>query len=402
VASEEFTNVFALLKSGREGVQFERTFRAISFLLHEWYEYQSRDRSKLIGSVESQGHHHRNREMRSIPFDKLVTLWARLWNNAYALHDVLQLESQNAAALNGYVTFPCPMTEVAGKHGPGRAIFDGVHAPEFIISVLHKLQEDDIIHYFSIPPPRDADDTTPRGSAPPTHPETTIRPALPITDRRAYLDRFTTREVDLLVDLANAIKRLDTSEIRALGTHENRDKTVAAIKFEFRALKKRGILESIRSAIAINAPFAAPAQDWLEYAEEAHSKAHSNRDAYESAWGTVDAELSDDEAKSVFRFTQATSSEIWDAPKIKALCLLASKSLAVARYFRLVSEGLEGGDRKLDDRLQTASAECQEFGISLPESVDELFSPHGTLLPQSGGLLANVLERTFQEMMKNS
>jgi hypothetical protein len=397
VDSDNSINIFGLLRDGREGVQFEHIFRVLSFVVNQWYEYQGTRREDDVEPID---------KLRSIPFDKLVTLVTRLWDRLYAQRDRMEPDSLGSdikLSLDGDgLTFPCPMHEMPGKHGPGRAIYDGQRKPEYVISVLYRLQEDDIVHYFTITPPMETIEGIGQRLAGPTHPHTTITPAVQITNKRRFLERFTPREVEIITDLSSGIKKLNPSEIRALGTHHSREKTCQAIKWEFNALNRLGINKAIRDAIRTSAPFTSHAQQWLEYADEACSKSRENRGVYENAWTTFNVELSDPGLKEIFETTQAPGSAIWESPDVQRLWSVASRCRALARYFLAVSLGLAGNPHNVAEALEQASNACGNLGISaLPSSTSEVFSSDGRICAGVQKLLTTRLDEIFKEMLSS-
>jgi hypothetical protein len=394
VASDTSINIFGLLREGREGVQFEHIFRMLSFVVHQWYEYQG---------VRNKDDTEPSDKLRSIPFDKLVTFVTRLWDKLYAQRDMLKLDSLgseiNLSLDTEGLTFPCPMREMPGKHGPGRAIYDGQQKPEYITSVLYRLQQDDIVHYFTITPPMETIDGIGQRLAEPTHPNTTITPAVQITNKRRFFERFTSREVEIITDLSSGVKKLNPSEIRALGTHHSRETTSQAIRWEFKALNRLGTSKKIGDAIRTSTPFTGSAQQWLEYADEACSKSRENRGVYETAWTTVSVELTDRELKEIFGITQALGSAIWEGQEVQRLWLVASKSRVLARYFLAVSMGLAGSSHRTGDALEQAASACVNLGIpALPNSAGDVFSSDGTLPAGVQRLLTTRLDEMFQEM----
>jgi hypothetical protein len=369
-------------------------FRMLSFVVHQWYEYQG---ARNKDDVEPSD------KLRSIPFDKLVTFVTRLWDKLYAQRDMLKLDSLgseiNLSLDTEGLTFPCPMREMSGKHGPGRAIYDGQRKPEYVTSVLYRLQEDDIVHYFTITPPIETIDGAGQRLAEPTHPNTTITPAVQITNKRSFFERFTPREIEIITDLSSGVKKLNPSEIRALGTHHSRETTSQAIRWEFKALNRLGVSKKIGDAIRTSTPFTSSAQQWLEYADEACSKSRENRSVYETAWTTLNVELTDRELKEMFGVTQARGSSIWESPEVERLWSIASKSRAMARYFLAVSMGLAGSSHRTDDALEQAASACGNLGIpALFSSSGDVFSSDGTLPASVQELLTARLDGMFQEM----
>jgi len=331
-------------------------------------------------------------------------LVARLWDALYARKEMLQFGPLgDQVTLNtgaDAVTFPCPLQEMPGKHGPGRAVYDGQTPPRFIVSVLYQLQQEDLLHYFTITPPVEVAETGQRRTALPNHPDTVVGPPVQFGSKKQFVDRFLPREVEVISELELAIRRLNPSEIRALGTHENCPKTIASIKWEFHALGRRlGVLQRLRQSLVEGRPFPAEAQEWIEYAEEAWSKASGNRGAYAAGRDRIVAELSDPEVLSVFQDVQAPAQEIWEDPRVVRLWTVAGRSLGLARYSLTVSAAL-GGGKKTSGPLHEASAYCAEVGIpGLPDSADNLISADGKLLPNARDLIIEWVDRILKEML---
>ena len=387
-------DIFRLLRTGREGVQFERSFRALAFLLGRWYDYADRRKQD-----EGDG----TRQLKSIAFDKLVTLVMRLWDRLYELSPRLQVDSQSSGVTivmdEEGVTFPCPLRELPGKHGPGRAVYNGQSAPDFIVSVLYKLQQDDILHYFSVKPATDGPDRGKSGRVLVTGPETVVLPGVPITNKKEFLARFTPREVELISDLERGLRKMDSSEIRALGTHESLERTIAAIRWEYRALKRLGVQQAIRVAVDKNCQFTDAAQLWVEYSSEARAKASENQSAYASGWAIMNAELSDPELREVFTHTQARAAEIWGGEEMKSHSRVAVESRAYSRYFLSISLGLEGADGRFRYALGKAAKECMDVGIrGLPLAAEDIFVVDRCLRPDLKVILCDRLDQIFNRM----
>jgi hypothetical protein len=332
-------------------------FRAWSFIVHGWCKYDG-DRSKVDGEP--------NDKLRAIQFDKLVCLVAGIWDELFRQATGVADDLGNSA-----ITFPCPLAEMPGKHGRGRAVTYGGKAPMFATSLLYELQQDGTMHLFEITPPKD--DPNNAGNY-----KTFIEPGVPITNRSEFLDGFTEEEKNALYDLENAIKRLGPGEIRALGTHENRAKTVEDIKREFSYTSITiGELLTCKEEL-----FAEITQRIIEYADEACRKSAGNRVDYEKAWKRLDSELVET-VKEAFLRKHRPANEIWDNDEVGKLSNKAKKLLALARYLKALASdrGSSGSRRGLDgDALRAAHADAQAAGYNgLPTTSNHIFEVSGEL-----------------------
>lgn len=360
-------SLFADVRECREGVQFERTFRAICFLLHGWCNY---DRKQKDGDTRPSS------KLNAVPFDKLVVLACRVWDEMFRrsgkalrakLESALIEEDQKRA-----VTFPCPLQEMSGKHGPGRAITDGESPPDYFISVIHQLQEEDILHYFQVTPYVDGKEDRPED------PRTTIEPSLPITDRKEFLNDFMDREMEVLFELENAIKRLDESQVQALGTHENRNKTIRWIEKEFQYLEPKRL--AIIAELQNEDLFLADAQSLLEFANEACRKSAHNRKEYTIGRNLCLKEINDPDLKKCFSDCHSTPEEIWDCDEIKRLSKRAKLARALGEYLVVLGELHENqiershpADRTIE-RFEYVTVELEHCGVKgTPEQISGVF-----------------------------
>ncbi|HKR58257.1 MAG TPA: hypothetical protein VJS64_00885, partial [Pyrinomonadaceae bacterium] len=289
--------LYSDLREKREGVQFERTLRGLSFVLHEWSQYTG-DRKPLYElDVHPQ-------VLTVIQFDKLALFTFRVWNEVYRrqLRSLKPNHLQVPMGGDDAVTFPSPFVELPGKHGRGPARFGGKSKPIYIVDSLYALQNEGI-YYFQITPPTDS----PKD---PKDYRTIVASAERITNPNQFLSGFTSREIEILKELANALKRLGPSEIRALGTHENHHKSVEDIRKEFTDMEphRMAVVEGLQS----NQLFRRSSKEFLEYADEAWRKSIYNRRDYAGAHQIMSTEIGDPELRAAFGGCQSTPERIWD------------------------------------------------------------------------------------------
>jgi hypothetical protein len=78
---------------------------------------------------------------------------SRVWGRLFQIDRPALSGPVEATALisrDDSVTFPFSLREVPGKHGRGLARWDGASQPRYIVEILHKLAEENIVHYFRI------------------------------------------------------------------------------------------------------------------------------------------------------------------------------------------------------------------------------------------------------------
>lgn len=307
------------LRGKREAFQFERILRGLCFILDEWCRYTGA-RKPLYGETDSSS-------LGVIYFDKLALLVFRLWNGIFEQHkpkiwsDAILTE----ADVQRLVTFPSPFIELPGKHGRGPARLADSSPPEYIVGSLYALQQEGI-PYFEI--------TLPDLTASPNDHRSTIRAGLH-SNSSEFLAGFTAREIEVLTDIAHAVRRLGASEIRALGTHENHRKTVEDINKEFRDMEhsRRALIEMLEG----DKPLTRECDNLLEYADEAWRKSFENRRDYEDAFNIMLQELNDVELRTVFSKCQSPKALIWDETDMPVLVKRAGIARAGALYLKGIS-----------------------------------------------------------------
>ncbi len=317
----EELGIVGALRVGREGPGFERVFRALAFVYHGWATFTRKERT----------FEERDGALRAIPFDKFGLFFVRTWGWVFGFYELALKELLDQGPdidASGLVTFSPQMGEVVGRHGRGAGRYNGREAPTYLLEIIYDLQENRVMLYFDVRPPTNAPGN-------PTHPDTTVRPAVEIADAQLFLTGFTAREIVILKDLQNAVRHLNGSQIRALGTHENLDKTLADINWEFNHLVP--LLETTGEDLGSQRCCYGNATKLAVYASEAFRKSRGNRDDYETALELLEREVQDPLLKDLIGRRQARAADIWDSRQIKEIAPLAAELWAVARYVQCVA-----------------------------------------------------------------
>jgi hypothetical protein len=367
-------HLFAGLRSGREGVQFERMLRLLSFLLSGWSGYTGRRPDPDYPSAE----------MLAIPFDKLVAFVARIWDElhrqcALSPKDLL-VSAPSSIADKESITFPCPLVELRGKHGSGRAVVDGgERPPDFVVTLIYKLQSEEL-PYFVVTPPRSRSSEK---TVDPSNPATTVRPGLPIQDPKRFLKGFTEREVEVLRELDRVVRMLTQSELRALGTHSSYAAARDHCEHEFVYLVRRQVVEKLVNAIEDDRDFLTLSLDLQEYSVEVCRKADENRSSYESAFGIVERELTDPRLKQAFLSSQSSSSAIWPSGKLddllrlgRSLRALSDYLIAISHVAKAIGKGKEIPVHLVDALRRSSNAIRKSTSASVPDSAAGVFVPN--------------------------
>jgi len=316
--------LFCDLRVGREGVQFERFFRAVSYLLNAWCSYTKREPS--FDHTDKDG----ILQLRAIAFDKLGMVFHKLWSEMFRQTEETahQVVSNATDAEPSIVTFPSPVQEITGVHGRGTGRFDGTGPPIYLLEILHELQMENTLHYFTITPPKDKPDC-------PTDHRTTVRSEI-VGSPKAFLQSgFTEHEVSILSELGSALKHLSAPQIRALGTHENATKTVADIEKEFRDIEP--FRAELMKALAGGGDIYEPSSKVLFRAEEARRKSMDNRKDYSDARDRMLAEIENPAIKDAFCHVHSAPELIWDGNEVRDLAKKAERVLSLSRYIYAIA-----------------------------------------------------------------
>jgi hypothetical protein len=179
--------------------------------------------------------------------------------------------------------------------------------------------------------------------------------------------------MDLLKELSVILRRLGPAEIRALGTHWDASKTVEDIDREFQYLNK-WVWKDLLARLAEGSGFSDPAEQLLEYADEAWRKASRNRKAYKDGRCIVLQECSDGELNTAFANCQPDDSAIWDNQEVVRQAARARRLLAAAMYVVALahfqvhpkerSVRVQSGHRKLRENWEHGWSELSACGLA--------------------------------------
>jgi len=310
------------LRFGREGVECERSIRALSYIFHCWAHY-GKSRKPLENGKPDGG------ILPIIAFEKLGVLWCRLWEQFWKIRGARDERKASAAFVTDTgknFRFPHPFLVAQAKHGKRLQRHDGLEKPVTLAELLHGLQQDGI-RYFDIHTTGDQTD--------PNHYKTTVHATLPSSAGDQLPDGFSAIESECLKELSRIIKRLGTSQIRALGTHESVSETILDIKFE----TDRIVYWMGQAAINLKdgGSFFESSQEMLEYADEAYRKSLGNRQDYEEAYSIFLSQVDNPLVKEAFENCQAPASAIWDAPEVIHLAEWSRATLAVAKCLTAIA-----------------------------------------------------------------
>ena len=256
---------------------------------------------------------------------------SRIWTKMYKLtcgegvEKPDRLPHQDDAHL---VTFPSPFKEFRGKHGRGLGLNydpDLKYLTQIIYEINNELSKYGI-NLFDIKPPPEAPDN-------PNDPRTIIARAIFITDPKRFLTEagFTAMEVDTLKDLGNSLKRLTSSQVQCLGTHDHLREAIYDIDKEYRDLEphRKTVVKKLRDDQDIHDDL----YKMRGYVEEAWLKSLKNQDDYKNAYIVLSRELRGNIAlNTAFQESQSQPEAIWGTPQVRALASKSQKAWALIRY----------------------------------------------------------------------
>lgn len=343
--------LFSELREGREGVQLERTFRALSFILHGWLTYKGRGKSIYKRDEKSKDS---IKSMPVISFEKLALFCSRIWKTMFQFEEAKKMKDSVT------ITFPFPFQEIPAKHGRRLMRFDAENNPLFITEILYILQKEDIIHYFTVNVPSEDPDN-------PNNYKTTVAHPFPIINRKEFLKNFTPLEIEILEDLENSLRRLNAEQIRALGTHENNKKTISDVKKEFRGMNF--YTPDVINCLNRGECFFNSSYEMMTYADEAWRKSIYNKKDYEDACRLMIIEIKKPNLQKAFRECQWSNERIWgNDQEIDDLAQKAKKAKAFTKFLNTCSYYRN----HTAERTSKKSREARMYSYMWDESLKEL------------------------------
>jgi hypothetical protein len=378
------------------GVQLERLFRGLCYLLHTWRAFGqlkpgNQSPRKLRYGKADDG------DITSIEFDKFINVVCRMWTRLFQVSGLPlldRIDTLSEGELDEIVRFKPPVDEVPGLHGPGEArTSEPGHRAVYVVQMLSDLFRLEDIPYFTFegPMPTERDEVEeeePRAAGGPivlgVEPDAIVKPGLPVKDDAKFWSGFTEREIKFFRDLGNALKHLGPTEIRALGTHKDAASTVAEVERELRWAKKQRVVavaELQRGRLSEGT-----ALRLLTFASEAVKKASTNRVDYRSGCREALKELADVELRQAFEFVQKPEAETWGSDDIPQLVVKAERWLGASKFlFGLAyfqghpkSRESEGMGKAARHQWKEGIRALSSQGVrSLPGSVQEAFEAGG-------------------------
>lgn len=325
--------------AGRAGENVARTIRIIAKVLLDWSMHYAEkkalkslkgsDRIKFAGSDKALSH------LTAIEFDKLTTLFCRIWDR---LHEESKVRFRAAFLLR------------RGFHGAGRAM--KINRKEdkkfgkdqddmrhnhwaYMTEIVEKLKPalSDTRILFSLDKPS-------------WHPKCKVYPALDPSLWDSWLASIesedfdysflTASEVNYVLSISKAISQLEKKEIRALGTHCNAVEAHRDISYNFKAFTDRfneviTYLEQGTNDLKIDYA----AYKMVTIAREVLRKSKDNRKAYETARKKCTAALQGhNDVLNTFSVVHHLSKVIWDDAFISKVGKNAQLLVDFSVYFR--------------------------------------------------------------------
>jgi hypothetical protein len=323
--------LFDAILAGREGAQCERSLRALSYIFHGWAHY--RGPRKLFYGEELTG------ELPIIEFEKLASFWCRIWRRLGLSGSRGKVISAPAVEAPPQVTFPPPFVLERAKHGKRPQRYDISSGPIPLADILYRQQQTEFSkRYFDIRLAKG------RARDDPSDYTTRVHTAIPEGRRTQLLTNFTQVEREFLLQLDEIVRRLGALELRAIGTHENANETLADIELEFQDIQP--LLTNIEGKLDDLNACQPLAQELLEYADEAYRKGVTNRAEYETAYNLFVTDVKDPTLKTAFLQCQAPPAAIWDTDQMKALSARAGRVYPLANFLVSICYfGLHVSDR---------------------------------------------------------
>ena len=335
--------------------RYDRFFRLIEYIVYKWHKYQeSVTSNKLEGEnnlktglvSDAQAKLPQNNFfLRDIPphalpiidFEKLLTFLCRFWDHCYRNDDPKGKNREMQHCFNF-------LQEVPAKHGR-RVAKITTHDEEievddnefefnknfrFVNDILYNLQEEKISKYLEInctgeKKKRKRYEVTDIYTYDAEGSEYYVLPSSPISNSAEHLNGFTDLELKLTETLVNVTKKLSASQIKALGTHENKSKTIKDAKKEFKDIlvpKKRkkygkeniSLLNELVKKFEEQNNYFEYAKDIISYLNEVLNKSKGNKIDYAVAYNSSLNELSATPFLEIFKNIQNDPDEMWNDP----------------------------------------------------------------------------------------
>jgi hypothetical protein len=424
-------SVLKAVRRVSEGLQLERLFRGLSFVLHEWCKFGLR---QDISTRVRKGRHGKpdKGQLTAIEFDKLINVVCRTWTKLFqttGLPLLDQIEKLDEVARNKIVRFKPPVDEFPGLHGPGEARRKKPSGRiVYVVSMLKALAEIEDIPYFtfhprykSVPHRQNAAETSEKTpflletNELPTRDEidfdeitkifgiessTFVTCGLHVTKDPQFWSGFTDREASFLRDMANALKHLGPTELRALGTHKDNASTLEEVYRELKWANEK--IPKIAATLAQGSIELKDAQRFHMSIDEAIRKSGGNRRDYENGYSLVLKELEDEFVRDAFKQAQQAATEVWRDAILPNLAAQAIRMLGLAQYVHGLAYFQKNirqahfqsghlGQLMLKQFTEGLSAVSKNAVGRLPKNPVDAFEKSGMIKKDVASLLINLL-----------
>ncbi|MEM7359510.1 MAG: hypothetical protein AAF431_10465 [Pseudomonadota bacterium] len=287
--------------------EYTQFFELLGYVFQEWISPgDSTQESRVVQESRS--------DCPSVPkmdrllalhFDKLGVVCHRFWNATF--EETKSNISEDVS--HQKISQPFPFQEFRGVHGRGLALKKPRSKPNYMINILNRTQILTGNNRFDfIGKPGDSGDLT-------TDSKLYVMPSATITSE--LFNNFNSKEARVAKDLAMFVSKLNPEEIRAIGTHDHRNKMIEDLIFEFEK-----ILVVIPKMDGDHL-----SKDLLHFCDELVRKSGTTKHSYEAAYQKAMIEVRDPDLKSGIVAIQATAEEIWGAPEIRTVHADAIKLL---------------------------------------------------------------------------
>jgi hypothetical protein len=420
MASEVFkpSEVYRWIRHGDVGKQLEYVFRGVCFVLNSWCSFGAATISdeKLV----RKGRYDKPDKGRltTIEFDKLLNIVCRVWGEMFQRTGAVvfdRMTKLSAEEINGIVRFRPPFQELPGTHGPGQTRTQAAsNETRYVVRMLQDLSEEpDLPPYFLFEGKdvrkfeEDIGDHEPdeRGDPPEFSHDPHmcfVRPGLAVSDDDIFWDGFTGCERSFLRDLAQALKHLGPTEVRALGVHKDQLGTVEEIQRELKwARRERDAIVASLSSGRIALQNAAQFQ---VFAEEALRKARLHKEEYASAHDRMLRELNSSPAvRTAFEAVQKGPFEVWGHDDLKTVEPEAECTAAIADYVYSIAYFIGHPKERAQQHTRAAkhARHCWDDGLAALKKcgVRNLFESVGALFDGESEVLRTTTVETLAEVL---
>lgn len=377
---------FLALDEDIEGSNLEKTFRILSYLLYDWCTYKGTRKPLYDGRKKDKSD---IEPMPVIHFEKFAVFIYRLWNFLFGINKTEKSTNLVIPSIDqNKISFPFPFLEVPAKHGRRLMRYNGNKKRRYLIELIYEIQTSGIMSYFEISTPKE-------DPCNPNNYETTVSISFLIPDKKNFLGRiFNSFELEIIDDLGKSCRHLGASEIRALGTHENEEKTLTDIKKEYLDMIPH-ISTSIQ-CLENKECFFKSSYDFMSFADEAFRKSIYNQEDYQQGYNLFINELTNPVLKDAFKRCQRNHNEIWTSSKLlKNISLKSKEVYYFSRFFNAIAYYRNHSEERNTGKSRVAKRFKHEFDESINKLIEigiSKYPPelHNIFIGNSNNIVPNI------------